>query len=278
MAHTVEYQTIDLRGRIPIIASIEFLSAEVPVGPFRAPFAVVKYALNGEEQSLGLRLDLDKGVFLDHFERDHFKENILRHAAPQIVTAVYEDMFGEGQGDPSATSVNKPLYYPRERGPERWIGGAEYVEHREPARIFMCSSPHDFKWAGIFKEHLERTLRPEQVSEFQWMDASRPVQESDLLQRPQEVPSIILVLISQDLADSDIVRSNKLHRILERAERMGTKIVSIVLDPVPRKALGWLAGFSSVNDSSRALSLIGKRQKDQIFDMVTEIVEDSLKG
>src|SRR5262249_5425876 len=58
------FQSIDLRGHVPVLASIEFLSAEMPIG-LTGPLALIQYAVNGQPQRLGLRLDIDKGVFLD---------------------------------------------------------------------------------------------------------------------------------------------------------------------------------------------------------------------
>ncbi len=51
---------------------------------YRSPLALIKYSLEGAVQEYGLRLDLDKRVFLDHFE-DEERERTLRKAAPEIV-------------------------------------------------------------------------------------------------------------------------------------------------------------------------------------------------
>lgn len=83
----MKIRAIDLKGRVPSGASIEFLRAEVPVGQHYSPFALVRYTLKGIEQDLGLRLDMDKIVFLDHFE-DEEKEDLIRKAAPKIVELV----------------------------------------------------------------------------------------------------------------------------------------------------------------------------------------------
>lgn len=79
---------VDLRNRIATKGSIEFLFAETS-GSVYSPFAIVRYSVNGEEQDLGLRLDLDKRVFLDHFE-DINQESIVEHAAP-IISGVVGD-------------------------------------------------------------------------------------------------------------------------------------------------------------------------------------------
>ncbi|MCC6539751.1 MAG: hypothetical protein IT162_19540 [Bryobacterales bacterium] len=54
------------------------------------PFAIVECTVNGEEQSLGLRLDLDKQVFLDHFS-DAAQEQEAQAAAPQIVAFLADE-------------------------------------------------------------------------------------------------------------------------------------------------------------------------------------------
>jgi hypothetical protein len=78
--------TIDLRHRVPGGASIEFLRVEM-AGIDASPFALIRYAKDGEEQKTGLRLDLDKRSFLDHFE-DQEKERVIESAAPRIVELV----------------------------------------------------------------------------------------------------------------------------------------------------------------------------------------------
>jgi hypothetical protein len=64
-------------------APIRFLRVEMAAGHI-TPFALVRYALDGAEQELGLRLDLDKRAFLDHFDRQDI-ESACRDTAPRIV-------------------------------------------------------------------------------------------------------------------------------------------------------------------------------------------------
>jgi hypothetical protein len=51
----------------------------------RLPFAIVYYTEGGVAQKEGLRLDLDKQVFLDHFT-DARSEELASAAAPKIIT------------------------------------------------------------------------------------------------------------------------------------------------------------------------------------------------
>lgn len=83
----MEIRAIDLKGHIRNGASIEFLRAELPAGEYHGPFALIRYALQGVEQDLGLRLDMDKEIFLDHFDEDEL-EQAARKTIPKIVEVV----------------------------------------------------------------------------------------------------------------------------------------------------------------------------------------------
>ncbi len=64
-------------------AGIHFLEAELS-GKYDLPFAVIWYSFQGNKQSEGLRLDLDKEVFLDHPFVDLEKKRIMETAAREI--------------------------------------------------------------------------------------------------------------------------------------------------------------------------------------------------
>lgn len=67
--------------------SVKLLWAEVP--KLVPAFTIVRYAArvgsNWQEQEFGLRLDLDKQVFLDHFDKDPRSERYVRQKARKIV-------------------------------------------------------------------------------------------------------------------------------------------------------------------------------------------------
>ena len=58
-----EIKSIDISEKLPPVGSVRFLRAEWKTPGAR--FVLVWYAINGREQPLALRLDLDKQVFLD---------------------------------------------------------------------------------------------------------------------------------------------------------------------------------------------------------------------
>jgi hypothetical protein len=73
--------------------SLEFLRAEMSA-KYDIPFALIRYALDGKEQESGLRLDLDKQVFLDHFENAEMEE-AAQKAAPLIVEFLGEKLYSK---------------------------------------------------------------------------------------------------------------------------------------------------------------------------------------
>ena len=88
-----EMQAVDLKGHVPGDATIEFLRAELPPEEYGLPFALIRYSLQGKEQDFGLRLDLDKQVFLDHLE-DGDEEETIKKAAPRIVEFLNKQLCG----------------------------------------------------------------------------------------------------------------------------------------------------------------------------------------
>ncbi len=91
----MKVRTIDLKGRIslPNDAGIEFLRAEMALAHLNVSFAIVRCALHGVEQEYGLRLDLDKRVFLDHFEDDEKLEEAAQNALPKIIEVGGEALY-----------------------------------------------------------------------------------------------------------------------------------------------------------------------------------------
>lgn len=62
----IETHKVDLEPFHITVGKVALLEAEMPVE--RSPFVLVHYAVEGERQRWGHRLDLDKRAFLDPFE------------------------------------------------------------------------------------------------------------------------------------------------------------------------------------------------------------------
>ena len=92
-----EVVTIDLQGRVPKrnsnSSSIEFVQAQMLEGR-QSPFALVFYKHNGVMPRYGLRLDLHKRSFLDHFD-DNEIEADSREAAAEIAEIVGQKLRDE---------------------------------------------------------------------------------------------------------------------------------------------------------------------------------------
>ena len=82
--------TVDLTGhvkkRATKSASIEFVQAQMLEGR-HSPFALVTYTENGVMPRYGLRLDLHKRSFLDHFDNSEV-DAVSRDAAAEITDLV----------------------------------------------------------------------------------------------------------------------------------------------------------------------------------------------
>jgi hypothetical protein len=81
-AKVSEWRTIDLKGTE--VKPLKFLSADVPAER-HMPFALIHYLVIGTDPpKTGLRLDLDKRVFLDRLENPD-EEKAAREAIPTII-------------------------------------------------------------------------------------------------------------------------------------------------------------------------------------------------
>ncbi|MBI2595172.1 hypothetical protein HY388_00200 [Candidatus Daviesbacteria bacterium] len=74
---------IDLAGQFPPEDDLQFLRAELPKGRYRYFLALVRYAHSGVESPMGVRIDLDKRVFLDDFNSPEI-EKIAQKSAPAL--------------------------------------------------------------------------------------------------------------------------------------------------------------------------------------------------
>jgi hypothetical protein len=80
-------KSIDLEGKLADIGVLHFLRVEWQRD--RSRFVVIRYALDGREQPLGLRLDLDKQVLLDSLDNPEIDKSVQAITAKiwQIVAA-----------------------------------------------------------------------------------------------------------------------------------------------------------------------------------------------
>lgn len=92
------FKTISIREKLPISATFRFVDIEVVEEPLWSPFALVSYALDGQQaiEAGRLRLDLDKRVFMST-DLDSLNGMItcevmseIEAAAPKIVNMLSE--------------------------------------------------------------------------------------------------------------------------------------------------------------------------------------------
>ncbi len=83
-----KYHEIDLTEKFPPAHTLTFLRALIP-STLDSPIALIMYALEGEEQELGIRLDLNKQNFIDHpFDAGSNLDKISRTSSTAIALFV----------------------------------------------------------------------------------------------------------------------------------------------------------------------------------------------
>lgn len=87
-----QWRTVDLSGVKLDQGRFKFTRADIPAVS-GIPFAIIRYTRPGEqvEEAYGLRLDLDKRVFLDHLA-DSSDEKSAIGAIPQILEALRQHL------------------------------------------------------------------------------------------------------------------------------------------------------------------------------------------
>jgi HSP20 family protein len=93
---------VTIPSRLKHVGNIELLNANVVSRD--SPFAVVTYAVDGKMQELGLRLDLDKQVFLDKVG-DPGVDDVLQGRAVDVVNAVARSL--EQSQTPGSEAIDR---------------------------------------------------------------------------------------------------------------------------------------------------------------------------
>jgi hypothetical protein len=86
---------VPLEGRIEDIGSLHFLRAEQQAEASR--FVLIRYALDGQEQPLGIRLDLDKKALLDSVGDPELDKHI-QAVVPTLWSIIANDPFADFSG------------------------------------------------------------------------------------------------------------------------------------------------------------------------------------
>ena len=116
--------TVPLEGRVPGGANIEILRAEMRAEMVSA-FALIRYSDRGQEPKYGIRLDLDKKVFIDHLP-DAQQERVMQEAAPELANLLNgfrRDVY-HSRYKPSAQTIRAADAYIKSDG-EQTLNGAQ---------------------------------------------------------------------------------------------------------------------------------------------------------
>ncbi len=138
-------------------------------------------------------------------------------------------------------------------------------------KIFISYSHNDEKW----KDLLVKNLKALQYGDILYLwDDSRIEAGKDWYQEIQGAinsASVAILLISADFLASDFIRSEDVHRLIERRKNEGVNIFPIIIKPCPWKAIRWLSQMQVRPKDGRAISTGNENQIDE--DLTTIAVE-----
>jgi len=154
------------------VLPFQFLRAEV-ANVENPPMALIRYELNGHEPETGLRLDLDKQAFLDHFEDGSEEEQALQIALPILINIVC-GVLDIRQGLPPKLSYFLP---PQEfvfRDDSPVIGERESENRLDRfdrlVQRLRSRDPNNLSYEAI-EELIEATLQEDRIGEgLSWGD------------------------------------------------------------------------------------------------------------
>jgi hypothetical protein len=85
---------------------------------------------------------------------------------------------------------------------------------------------------------------------------------------------VAILLVSADFLASDFIVNDELPPLLQRAEKMGTRIVPIILKPCRFVRDRSLRDFQAVNDPALPLVNMADGRQEETYDRVAQLVED----
>jgi hypothetical protein len=280
MARSVEFKVVELEGYVRGGASIRFLRAEVPVGDYWAPFAVVRYSLRGEEQEYGLRLDLDKEAFLDHFD-DEAREAVLQQAAPEISDFLSQTApAGTATESPAHAVSQQPHSFGRREMPAERVTDDEFEpQPTSRRRVFIGHTWNSARWAQRFRSRLSDIVPDELISQA---DASRAVNRATELEQMLEgleSAKVILMLLAGDFLYSDAFSENTLLPAVRHARDEGALILPLLITPLPSNHLDSLHIFAQLGTFKfglEPLENLPRAEQRRMLDDVASFVAEAL--
>lgn len=143
-------------------------------------------------------------------------------------------------------------------------------------KVFVSYSHED-------AEYLERLLvhlRPLEVAGLidPWVDTQLKAGDrwKMEIETALEAASVAILLVSADFLASDFVVKNELPPILAQAEKGGTRIIPLIIKPCRFARDTNLSCFQSHNSPNKPLSSLVDFERENCFDSLAAILEDSI--
>jgi hypothetical protein len=145
-------------------------------------------------------------------------------------------------------------------------------------KVFISYSHRDVRWLERLRVHLKPLVRDDEIDV--WDDTKiRPGSEwRDEIREAINSARVAILLVSADFLASDFIATHELPPLLSAAEQRGTAILPLILSPCRFSNIETIARFQAVNEPSRPLSSMTRRNQEETLVKVSEAIETLLSA
>ena len=145
-------------------------------------------------------------------------------------------------------------------------------------KIFISYSHKDIKWLERVQIHLKTITNHLKKDLEIWDDTKLKIGDKwkNEITNALAESSIAIILVSADFLASDFVNKSEIPPILEKAEKEGTKIFTVIVSPCLFKKSS-LEAYQAVNEPSKPLSSISYAEAESYLVTLTEQILNTIE-
>lgn len=146
----------------------------------------------------------------------------------------------------------------------------------ERAKVFISYSHQDKVYLNRLLVHLSPYRRQNLIDI--WVDTRiKPGEDwQDEIENAISRASIAILLITADFLASEFISNNELPQILERQQKYGLKVLSVIVKPCAFEDVPELARFQTINDPNQALIKLNEADSEEVWVRVAKATKDAI--
>jgi hypothetical protein len=144
-------------------------------------------------------------------------------------------------------------------------------------RLFISYSHKDRKVLDRLLVHLRPLEREEQIDAWNDTRLKAGSDWKEEVETALERARAAILLVSADFLASDFIVNNELPPLLESAERKGTVIIPVIVQPCRYTRDDSLRHLQAINDPARPLMSLSSVDQEQLLDDVAATVEQAMR-